>query len=60
MLTLHRSSVNTEDVSLPVYAVVQKKPKDHPKEERSSGDMINQTTGSAKNLSPDSVFPFSW
>ncbi|CAH3148912.1 unnamed protein product [Porites lobata] len=37
--------VNTEDVSQPVYAVVQKKPKDHPKEERSSGDMISQTTG---------------
>ena len=46
MLIFH--PVNTEDVSQPVYAVVQKKPKDHPKEERSSGDMISQTTGSAK------------
>ena len=41
MLTLHGSTGNIEDVRQPVYAVVQKKPK----EERSSGDMISQTTG---------------
>ena len=56
MLIFH--PVTTEDVSQPVYAVVQKKPKDHPKEERSSGDMISQTTGSAKIYFLIHFFPF--
>ena len=35
---------NTEDTSLALYAVVQKKPKNQPDEGGSSGDIIKQTS----------------